>query len=69
MIVNLLHDIIYEKVPLELFLQDKDLVFGLDAVVTVKPPDFEVLRKDTRMKISHHCIILIQGLDLTLEST
>ena len=43
--MDLLHDVIDEQIFLELFLQDQDLVLGLDAVVSVQPPHLEVLRQ------------------------
>jgi hypothetical protein len=65
----LFHDVVNEEVLLELLLQDQDLVLGLDAVVTVQPPDLEVLGEDARVKVHHHCVVLTQGLNLALEGT
>jgi hypothetical protein len=43
-IVYLFHDVIDEKILFKLLLEDEDLVLGLDAVITVQPPNLEVLR-------------------------
>lgn len=67
MIVNLLHDVIDEEILLELLLEDEDLVLGLDAVVAVHPPDFEVLRQYAGVKVHHNRVIFIYRLDLALK--
>ena len=67
--MDLLHDVIDEQIFLELFLKDQDLVLSLNAVVTVQPPHLKILRQDARVQIHHHCVILRQSLDLSLESS
>lgn len=65
----LLHDVINEQIFLELLLKDQDLMLGLNTVIAIHPPYFEVLREDTGVKVHHHRVILVYCLDLALKSS
>lgn len=67
--MDLRHNVINEQIFFEFFLQDEDLVLGFDAVVTIKPPNFEILRKDTGVEIHHNCIILPKCFYLSFEGS
>jgi len=64
--MDLFFYIIYEKIFVELFLENEELFFCLNAVVTIDTPYIEVLGKDLREGVVENGEVLGDFVDISL---